>query len=280
MNLINHGVKITETLTNENVTNLFYAIKDLPSADPNVVTSINTKHLLLEASVSANSLYYVNFTYSNAAPPLDYTNVPANDLLRVDAVTPRSVSLCNVITKTVNEVFISIFPYQNLSQGNFTGDVSFTSTLYDSKVDFDIYAPDGIPVNLKKGNLAYFWTGASTTQTSSKRIIIQGTGASTSYYISGPYRQCNSNQYVRGESHCANLGQDVQFPEKQYFAVEILDADFTGKIKVEKGTCDTYSDMSKIFVSLVLLVVIYVVSSGLALFLVLSACFGRWTSPL
>jgi len=256
VNQINAGDRVVETLTNENVTNLFYTIKNLPSADPTAIDTQYTKHLLLDASVSANSLYYVNFTYSTDYIPLDYTAVQGRDNLNLNAVTPRMVTVCNAITKTVNEVFVSIFPYQNGSNGNFTGDVTFTSLLFDARVDF-VNGESGVPVNLKKGYIAYFWTGASTTQTSSKRIVIEASSPST-YYINGPYRTCNSNQYVRGEKHCADLGRDTDFPnnQKQYFAVEIVDNDFTGKIRVEKGNCDSYSDMSKIFVSLVLLFVV------------------------
>jgi len=247
---INAGETVTETLTKDNITNLYYTIKNLPSADPTVIETQNTKHLLLDASVSANSLYYVNFTYSNSYIPLTYTSVPANNNLYVDFVTPRIISLCDVITKTENEVFISFFPYQNYS-GNFTGNIVLTSTLYDAKIDF-INAPDGVQVTLKKGSIAYFWTGASTTQTSSKRMIVKSDSGSGNYYISGPYRQCNSVAYVRGESHCGDLGLDINYPEKQYFALEVLD-DFSGRVKVEKGTCENYSGMSQLLVSIVLL---------------------------
>jgi hypothetical protein len=247
---INAGETVTETLTVSNITNLYYTIKNLPSADPAIIDTQNTKHLLLDASVSANSLYYVNFTYSSNYIPLTYTSVPANDNLKIDFVTPRIVSLCNIMTKIENEVFISIFPYQN-SSGNFSGDVILTSTLYDAKIDF-INAPDGVHVNLKKGSIAYFWTGASTTQTSAKRMVVQSDNGGT-YFISGPYRQCNSIAYVRGESHCGDLGLDINFPTKQYFAVEIIDADFSGKVKVEKGTCENYSGISQLLVSIVLL---------------------------
>jgi len=257
VNQIKAGDRVVETLTNQNVTNLFYTISGLPAADPTVIDTQYTKHLLLDASVSANSLYYVNFTYSTDYIPLDYTAVPVRDNLNINAATPpRMITVCNAVTKTVNEVYVSIFPYQNGSNGNFTGDVSFTSYLFDARVDF-VGGENGVPVSLKKGYIAYFWTAASTTQTSSKRIVVEADSPST-YFINGPYRTCNSNQYVRGEKHCSDLGRDTDFPinqngGRQYFAVEIVENDFTGKIRVEKGNCDSYSDMSKIFVSLVLL---------------------------
>jgi len=212
-----------------------------------------SKFVAVKVSVTPNAVSYVNVTGSDQSLPQDYNDGPH---VKVDAITTDAYfALCNL---ELGYVYVTIFP-----DSQFQGDVTFSSYKYNSKIDYTLEASaSAVPVGLEKGALAIYYTTASTTETKPKRMVVNadtsftGTSDISSIYLAGPFRQCNSPQYIKPSTptFCKNLGDDADYVD-QYFVVYSSEK-FTGSITIEDGSCVVDSGATLLFSLLLLFLIV------------------------
>jgi hypothetical protein len=208
------------------------------------------KHLFFTLSVSSNSTNTINGTISATTIPKSYED---GITIQSDSFE-KTATLCNLAN--TNYAYVTLFPNNYETGTNFTGEVTISVTLYDSQLEIDVTND----VLLKDNSLTFYWTESSTTTTNKRRVIVSGTGANV--YLSGPYRSCTSNQYEQPKSvtNCQDLGRDVDFTgnnNKQYFGIYVA-GDLNGFFRVEKGSCDTYSGVSRSIILTFIMVMVVV----------------------
>jgi len=147
------------------------------------------------------------------------------------------------------------YAYASIFPGDMNGEVTVKASIYQSHLDWNYNRK--LDHTLEKGIVYIFWTQASSTFDSPKRVVIQGTGGIS--YVSGPYRTCDYqnlvNDYIKPDepNSCIKVDQ-VTGIKTQYFYVEVDDT-FNGNVRIEQGTCDEYNGVSQVLISFVLLLV-------------------------
>jgi len=178
-------------------------------------------------------------------------NIPGsyvNGIYKTVGPQQQVISLCNLVEDT-QQIYVSLF-----SSPDYVGNVTFTATVYEAELNFN--DRQSIQISTQRGDIFYYRTAAYSTITSTRRMIVEGSGGRA--YLSGPFNNCARDTLITTDpTYCLDLPLDDQ-ETLRYYAV-FFDEVYDGKVEVQKGRCSDYSGVSSLIVSILSLLALLLI---------------------